>query len=111
MTERKDVIDKFLNGKTTTAGVLGILVILGLNSLGIGGSGQAASKNDVQTILNPIVAKMYERSEQTQTIQAEIISNQKLILIELRLFSENNLKMTMALQEVLGEVKEIRRRP
>jgi hypothetical protein len=110
MAEQKDILGKLLNGKTTTAGVLGILVILGLNSLGIGGSsGRASSKEDVENVINPVVAKMYERSEQSERLKREIIENEKIILANQTILMEKVATVTTIQQGMMEELREMRR--
>lgn len=108
MTEQKDILTKLLNGKTSAGALVLLLALTGLNTLGIGGM-RSATKEDVQTIINPVVATMYYRVDQSEKMKIEIIANQKLILVELRGLSENNLKTAMILEMLTTTLADIRR--
>jgi hypothetical protein len=108
MAENKDVLGKLLNGKTTAGGVLTILVILGLNSLGVGGH-TSATPSDLRVILEPMTTKMYERSEQFQQTQLEIIANQKEIISLLQERSPLFENLIVTQRMMLDEIKEMRR--
>jgi len=95
MAEQKDFLGKLFNGKSTSVAAMGILVVLGLNSLGIGvgGSTRPVSREDVKEIVLPLCTKIDDS------------------LNVLRQISENNVRSTMVLQQLLEELKEQRRKP
>jgi len=99
-----------INTPTTlsiTAVVLVVLLQVGL--IGPTSRTPAITKQDMRELLDPVVEKIEERAAQIQSTQLEIIANQKLILVELRMFSENNLRISLILQQIQEDQKEIRR--
>jgi hypothetical protein len=109
MTENKDILGKLLNGKTTAGGVLVILVMMGLSNLGVVGRGTAATPADLRVILEPMSVKMYERTEQFQKTQLEIISNQREIISLLQERSPLFENLIVTQRMMLDEIKEMRR--
>jgi hypothetical protein len=117
ITKKVSLLDKALNGKTTALGVLSILAVIGLQSMGVlSRGGGASAKDDMEVVLSPMIARMYERTEQFQKTQLEIITNQKSIMEILQ--KENDLLQNRSIyferisniqSAMLDEIKEMRR--
>lgn len=99
------LLDKLLNGKTTSAGVVGILVVLGLQSLGVGtGRSQpVATVPEVKEILTPFMVRVEAAHAQQTNIEGQTIDVSKEMLLVLRELKDE-------VKELKAEVRDLRGR-